>query len=161
MSTLWRVAFRIQYRILAALDPLIRRAWSTFGIGNVVELQVTRRSGGIRSRMVGILHADGKAYLGHPNGHVGWTRDLLAAGEAMLIWPTGGQWHFRAVPLDPGKEREQAIRATTQHPFALVYRLGRGHVRRTGVYFRLEDRTPEDRTPEDRTPDDRTPEDGS
>jgi hypothetical protein len=46
---------------------------------------------------------------------------------------------FSAARLQPGEERERAIRATGQHPFPgnLVYRLGRGHVRRSGVFFRL------------------------
>lgn len=136
------MAFRAQYRILAWLDPLIRAIWGRVGIGNVVELRVAgRRSGTIRSRMVGILHAGGRSYLGHPNGHVGWTRDLAAAGSGVMVWPNGFEWHFRAEPLPVGEEREQAIRSTGQHPFpgSLVYRLGRRHVRRVGVYFRLED----------------------
>ena len=142
MSQFWPAAFRLQYRILAWLDPLIRSVWRQFGIGNVVELRVPdRRSGSIRSRMIGILLANGRTYIGHPNGDVGWTRDLAAAGEGVLVWPTGGAWRFRALPLPVDGEREQAIRATGQHPFPgnLVYRLGRRHVRRTGVYFRLED----------------------
>lgn len=142
VSRFWRAAFRAQYRILAWLDPLIRAAWRKFGIGNVVELRVPgRRSGLIRSRMVGILNADGRSYLGHPNGHVGWTRDLEAAGAGTMVWPNGYEWPFRAELLPVGEERERAIRSTGQHPFpgSLVYRLGRRHVRREGVYFRLED----------------------
>ena len=142
VSRFWRAVFRAQYRILTWLDPPIRVAWRHFGIGNVVELRVPARKGGsVRSRMVGILHADGRSYLGHPNGHVGWTRDLQASGEGVMVWPNGIEWHFRARPLPVGEEREEAIRATGQHPFpgSLVYRLGRRHVRKAGVYFRLED----------------------
>ena len=142
MSSFWRVTFRVQYRILALLDPLIRAFWRRFGIGNVVELMVARRSGaGTRSRLVGILHAGGRRYIGHPNGDVGWTLDLDAAGSGVMRWPNGGEWAFRASRLSPGPERNEAIQATNQHPFPgnLVYRLGRGRVRRAGVYFRLED----------------------
>ncbi len=142
VSRFWRATFRAQYRILARLDPLIRVVWRGVGIGNVVELRVAARSSGaIRSRMVGILHAGGRSYLGHPNGHAGWTRDLQAAGSGVMVWPNGFEWRFRALPLGIGEEREQAIRATGQHPFpgSLVYRLGRRHVRRVGVYFRIED----------------------
>jgi hypothetical protein len=142
VSRFWRATFRAQYRILAWLDPLIRVMWRRFGIGNVVELRVPgRKTGAVRSRMVGILHSGGRSYLGHPNGHAGWTRDLLAAGTGVMIWPNGFEWRFRAEPLANGNEREKAIRSTGQHPFpgSLVYRLGRRHVRRVGVYFRLED----------------------
>ena len=141
MSSFWRRAFRAQYRILAWLDPLIHAVWRRFGIGNITELRVARRNGtGERTRLVGLLHAGGNSYLGHPNGHVGWTRDLEAAGEGMVRYPNHAEWRFRATLLPGGDEREQAIRSTGQHPFPgnLVYRLGRRHVRAVGVYFRLE-----------------------
>ena len=69
----------------------------------------------------------------------GWTRDLRAAGHGLIRWPNGGEWRFTASLLQPGAERERAIRATSQHPFPgnVVYRLGRRHVRREGVFFRL------------------------
>ncbi|HYI23689.1 MAG TPA: hypothetical protein VEX62_13750 [Candidatus Limnocylindrales bacterium] len=141
MSQFWRSAYRVQYRLLALLDPLIRSAWNTFGIGNVVELRVPNRKGNMRSRLVGILLTDGRSYLGHPNGDVGWTRDLDAAGGGVIKWPNGMEWQFSARRLSPGAERERAIRATNQHPFPgnLMYRLGRRHIRAVGVFFRLED----------------------
>lgn len=141
MSPFWRRAFRVQYRILAWLDPLIRALWRRAGVGNVLELRVARRDGrGERTRMVGLLHAGDGLYLGHPNGDVGWTRDLDVAGGGVLRYHNGVEWHFRATRLPPGDERERAIRSTGQHPFPgnLVYRLGRPHVRAVGVYFRLE-----------------------
>jgi len=138
----WRAAFRLQYRILAVLDPLVRATWRRAGIGNVLELRVKRRNGnGERSRMVGLLKAGGELYLGHPSGHVGWTRDLEAAGVGLLVWPNGNELEFSARRLDrTDPERERAIRATGQHPFPgnMVYRLGRRHVRSEGVYFRLD-----------------------
>jgi hypothetical protein len=140
-SRFWRVAYRLQYRILALIDPLVRRWWSSFGLGNVVELTVHRRDGaGERSRLVGILHADGRRYLGHPNGDVGWTRDLATAGEGRLRYADGSLERIRGVLLPPGAEREAAIIATGQHPFPgdLAYRLGRRHVRAVGVFFRIE-----------------------
>ena len=141
MSSFWRAAFRLQYRLLAWLDPLIRAGWRRFGIGNVVELRVSHRSGdGQRSRLVGLLRAGTTRYIGHPNGEVGWTRDLAAAGGGTICWPSQIEWAFEAVRLDPGREREAAIRATSQHPFPgnLIYRLARGHIRAKGVFFRLE-----------------------
>jgi hypothetical protein len=145
MPSFWRAAFRLQYRVLAFADPLIRAAWERFGIGNVVELQVESQKGsgnssnGTRSRLVGVLRAGDDFYLGHPSGHVGWTRDLEVAGGGVLIWPSGLEWVFTATRLPNGPERERAIRATKQHPFPgnLVYRLGRRHVRAEGVFFKL------------------------
>ena len=143
MSRFWRVAYRVQYRILAWLDPLIRAVWGRSGIGNVVELRVRSRKHPTtsRARLVGILSANGSWYLGHPNGHVGWTRDLAAAGEGTLTWANGTTVEFRAEPLAPmSRERELAIRATNQHPFPgnLTYRLGRPHIRAVGVFFRVD-----------------------
>lgn len=140
MTSFWRRAFKVQYRLLAWLDRPIHALWRRVGIGNVLELRVARRDGkGERSRLVGLLHARDGSYLGHPNGDAGWTRDLQAAGGGVLRYPNGAEWRFTAARLPVGDEREQAIRATGQHPFPgnLVYRLGRGHVRRVGVFFRL------------------------
>ena len=140
-SRFWRIGYRLLYRILALLDPLVRAWWRRFGLGNVVEVIVARRSGGDnRARLVGLLHADGRRYLGHPNGHVGWTRDLQAAGEGRLRYASGDEQSVRATLLEPGAEREAAIRATLQHPFPgnVAYRLGWGHVRAVGVFFRIE-----------------------
>ena len=141
MSGVWFWAFRLQYRILALIDPVVRAVWRRFGVGNVVELNVSRRDGnGTRSRMVGLLRSGNGQYFGHPNGHVAWTRDLEAAGGGSYRWPRATFTDFRAVRLPDGDEREAAIRATSQHPFPgnLIYRLGRSHVRRVGVFFRLE-----------------------
>lgn len=141
MSSFWRHLFNVQYRLLAWFDPAIRAVWRRYGIGNILELRVTRRDGkGERRRLVGLLHAGEGLYLGHPNGDVGWTRDLEAAGHGVLRYPNGVDFHFKASRVPPGGERERAIRATGQHPFPgnLTYWLGRGHVRRFGVFFRLE-----------------------
>lgn len=131
------------YRILALIDPIVRAAWRRFGIGNVVELEVpSRRGGRARRRLVGLLRVGDERFLGHPDGDVGWTRDLRAAGRGTLRWPEGTTLEFGATLLPMGEERERAIRATGQHPFPgnLVYRLGRRHVRATGVFFRLSPR---------------------
>ena len=141
MSRFWHHAFRLQYRILALIDPLVRGAWRHVGVGNVVELTVDRRNGaGSRSRLVGLLRVGRRRYLGHPNGDVGWTRDLEAAGGASYRWSYGSGTEFTVTRLADGPEREAAIRATWQHPFPgnIIYRLGRSHVRAVGVFFRLE-----------------------
>jgi hypothetical protein len=142
-SMFWYSAFRFFYRILALIDPLVRGVWRRRGIANVVELDVPRQTGiGSRTRLVGLLHAGGNVYIGHPNGEVGWTRNLEAAGEGVVRYHNGVEWRFRAVRLARGEERELVIRSTGQHPFPgnLVYRLGRRQVRAVGVYFRLSER---------------------
>jgi hypothetical protein len=141
-SRFWHAAFKFQYRILARVDPFIRRMWLRAGIGNVVELEVPRRDGGgSRTRLIGVLHAKGHNYVGHPNGEVGWTRDLEASGSGTVRYHNGAEWHFTATLLPTGEERERVIRSTGQHPFPgnLVYRLGRRQVAAVGVYFRLDD----------------------
>ncbi len=142
----WRTCFRALYRVLAWLDPVVRSGWRRFGIGNVVELRVVTRAdrNHERSRLVGLLLSGGRTYVGHPDGDSGWTRDLRSAARGVIRYPAGGEWPFVAALLDPTTdraERDVAIRATGQHPFPgnLIYRLGRPHVRATGVYFRLED----------------------
>jgi hypothetical protein len=140
-SRAWHVAFKLMYRILALIDPLVRVMWRRFGIGNVVELEVASRRtpSTTRRRLVGVLRAGEERYVGHPNGDVGWTRDLAAAESGTIHWPEGSAWKFTATRLTHGDERERAIRATGQHPFPgnLIYRLGRRHIRAVGVFFRL------------------------
>jgi hypothetical protein len=141
VSRVWERGFRLLYRILGWLDPLIRSVWSRAGLGNVVELRVaSRRSARTRSVLVGILRTPEGLYLGHPNGASGWTMDLDAAGGGQLVLHGLPPLDFRAVLLAGGSERDAAIAATNQHPFPgnLVYRLARPHVRAVGRYYRLE-----------------------
>ena len=141
MASFWRPALRAQYRLLAWMDPLIRPMWRRHLLGITVEIRVARRDGtGIRSRLVGLLRAGGFDYVGHPNGDVGWTRDLAATGEATIVWPSNDSAHVRARRLTDGDERDLAIAATNQQPFPgnLVYRAARRHIRAVGVYFRIE-----------------------
>jgi hypothetical protein len=141
MSGFWDHAFRLLYRILALIDPLVRGVWRHVGVGNTVDVTVARRNGkGDRSRLLGLLRVGNRRYLGHPNGQVGWTRDVEAAGGGTYRWPGASATPFTATKLVVGPEREAAIKATWQHPFPanIVYRLGRRHVRKVGVFFRLE-----------------------
>ncbi len=133
--------FRGLYRMLRILDPLLRVAYGTAGLGNVHELRVRSRRGRLRSLLLGLLRTDDGLYLGHPNGWAPWTRDLAAAGRGELVWRDHEPVEFRPVLLVDGPEREAVIRATwSQHPFpgGLIYSVMRRHVRRHGVYFRLD-----------------------
>lgn len=139
-SRLWTVVFRVQYRLLRWIDPAVHAVWRRVGIGNVVELRVTgRRSGRTRAILLGLLVSDGHWYLGHPNGAARWTRNLDAAGGALVV-RDGSSTAVRAFALPPGPERERAILATWQHPFPgnVLYRLARRHILVVGRYYRLE-----------------------
>ena len=143
-SVAWRLIWRVGYRLIRILAPLIRRAWraGTPSLRRVVELEVVgRRTGRPRPIIVTGLTVDGAAYVGHPNGDVGWTRNVESAGLVRVVSRDGSARQMRAVRLEQGPERESVIRVTwSQQPFPanLLYSAARGHVRRVGVYFRLE-----------------------
>ncbi len=131
------------YGLIKALDVVIRPSWRVSGVGlrNVVELRVAgRRTGRYRRVLLTLLTDGDQWFLGHPNGHVQWTRNLEAAGTADVA--------FRGLPpvavsariLAPGDLRDRAILATGQHPFPanIIYRLARAHVRAVGVFFALD-----------------------
>ena len=143
-SAAWSVAFRVMYRGLRLLDPLVRSwlAGGSPGLDGVVQLRyVGRRSGRPRRTLVTILDVDGRWYVGHPNGSAQWVRNIQAAG-VVEIEPAGALGsRFAVVRLEPGAERDAVIRATwTQQPFPAnhLYRAARRHVAAVGVYYRLE-----------------------
>jgi hypothetical protein len=139
-SGFWRRYLPIQYRLIRLLDPMVRSQWRALGLGNVVELRVAgRRSGRIRSVLLGLLEDDGHWFLGHPNGDVAWTRNLEAAGTADLVFHGRPTVTIVAKRLPAGELRDRAIRATGQHVFPgnVVYRLARRHVRAVGTYFEV------------------------
>ena len=143
-SAAWAVAFRVMYRGLRLLDPLIRSALAIGlpGLDGVVDLRYTgRQSGRARRTLVTLLDVDGRWYAGHPNGPAGWVRNVEASGS-VEIEPAGAQGsRFAVRRLASGSERDAVIRATwTQQPFPanLIYRAARRHVAAVGVYYRLE-----------------------
>ena len=141
-SAFWTVALRVQYAVLRLVDPLVRWAWFSVGIGITSRLTVRgRRSGRERSVLVGLLRVDGHWYVGHPNGEVGWTANLREAGRARIEQRPESPFEVIATPIDHGPERDAVIRATAaQQPFPgnLVYRAARRHILSEGRYFRLE-----------------------
>jgi hypothetical protein len=143
-SSFWRRYLPIQYAMIRLLDPMVRSQWRAFGLGNVVELRVAgRRSGRIRSVLLGLLQDDGHWFLGHPNGDVDWTRNLELAGTADLAFHGRPTLTIRATRLPSGALRDRAILATSQHVFPgnLVYRLARRHIRAVGTFFEIEPAT--------------------
>ena len=141
-SATWSIGFRMAYAILRVLDPLLRWAWFSVGIGITSRLTVRgRRSGRERSVLVGLLRVDGSWYVGHPNGEVDWTANLRAAGRATVALRPETPMQIVATPLGEGRERTAVIVATAaQQPFPgnLLYRGARRHVLAVGRYFRLE-----------------------
>ena len=119
---------------------MVRSWWRSFGLGNVVELQVAgRRTGRKRGVLLGLLQDDGHWFLGHPNGDVAWTRNLDAAGTADLVFRGRPSLTIRAIRMPSGALRDRAILATNQHVFPgnIVYRLARRHIRAVGTYFEI------------------------
>jgi hypothetical protein len=153
-SALWSVVFRVSYRAIRLLAPLIRSAVANGipGVDGIVELRyVGRRTGRPRRTMVTLLTVDDRWYVGHPNGVAGWVRSIEAAGVVEVDPPGAHGSSFAVHRLGPGPERDSVIRATwTQQPFPadLVYRAARRHVAAVGVYHRLEPVTPPAETPE-------------
>jgi deazaflavin-dependent oxidoreductase (nitroreductase family) len=143
-SAIWSSFFRLAYRFLRLIDPLIR-SWIAIGgpgLDGVVDLRFAgRRTGRPRRTMVTLLTVDGQWYVGHPNGPTGWIRNVEAAG-VVDIEPEGvGGSRYVVHRLMPGPERDAVIRATwTQQPFPadVIYRAARRHVTAVGVYHRLD-----------------------
>ena len=144
MTSIWGPYFRVQYRIIRLLEPLVRLAWRGFGpwLEPVVELRVRgRRTGRERRLLLTSLALDGRRYIGHPNGDTAWTRNLDAAPSAEIADRHGRANAVTAVRLPPGEERTRVIVATARLqpvPGNLVYRLARAHILKAGAYFRLE-----------------------
>jgi len=104
------------------------------------ELVITGRSSGLpRSTVVTLFELGGRWYVGNPNGDAQWTRNLAAAGSAVVV---RGQDRTTvgAVVLPAGTERDAVVRRTAHQPppASLIYLLGRRHVSAAGIYFRLE-----------------------
>lgn len=134
------------YAIIGFMDPWIRPWWVSFGFRNVVDLRVVgRRTGAPRRVLLTLLRDGDQWFLGHPNGHVAWTRNLEAAGSADVVFRTGPPVTVTARLLDARDAagaalRERAVASFGQHPFPgnVIYRLAREHIRAVGVYFAID-----------------------
>ncbi len=143
-SAIWSAVFRVSYRIIRVLDPLIR-SWIANGLpglGGTIQLRtVGRRTGRPRRTLLTLLRVGDRWYVGHPNGEAAWMANAEAAGW-VEIEPAGSRGaRQRLVRLPRGSERDAVIRATwSQQPFPadVLYRAARRHVVAVGVYHRLE-----------------------
>jgi hypothetical protein len=147
-SRAWSVGFRVMYRFLRLLDPLIR-SWIANGfpgLGGVVELRFAgARTGTAKRVLVTLLNSGGRWYVGHPNGTATWIRSIEAAGKVDVEPPSAHGSSFRVSRVPAGTERDAVIRATaTQQPFPanVLYRLAQRHIAAVGVYLRLEPSSP-------------------
>lgn len=141
-SLVWSAIFPFAYAFIRGVDPLMRWAWFSVGIGITSRLTVAgRRTGRERSVLVGLVRVGGAWYVGHPNGEVGWTTNLRAAGVARIALRPEAPIDVRATPLQAGSERTQVILAAgEQQPFPanLLYLAARRHILAAGRYFRLD-----------------------
>lgn len=143
-SAAWGVTWRILYRLIRLLDPLLR-SWIANGLpglDGVVELRfVGRRSGRPRHVLVTLLGHDGRWYVGHPNGLTNWQRNIEAAGWVDVEPPAAHGPRFTVERLGPGPERDAVIAATGAQQFFpanVLYRRSRRHIAAVGVYHRLD-----------------------
>ena len=140
-SRLWRAAFRALFAVSPPLIPRTVRRFAEFGIVQEI-IVVGRRSGVPRSVFVCVYDLGGRLYVGHPIGETAqWTRNVDAAGTAILVRRDGSRTAMRAVRLDAGPERDALVEAMPGQqvgPFAALYRGARSHIGAAGVYYRLE-----------------------
>ena len=138
----WRLFFPFFYLVLRVADPFLVRWTARRGLGNTVELAVIgRRSGIVRTVLVGLLSVGETHYLGHANGRAKWTHNLVAAGRGELRVDGGAPLPFSIVPVPAGPERDAVVAAAgRQHPFPadLAYRVAARQIRAEGRFFRLE-----------------------
>lgn len=143
-SVLWSIVWRVLYRLIRILDPLLR-SWIAHGLAGfdgVVELRFPgRRTGRPRRLLVTLLSHEGRWYIGHPNGLTNWQRNIEAAGW-VDVEPSGADGpRFAVTRLGAGPERDAVIRATATQQFFpadVVYRAARRHVAAVGVFHRLD-----------------------
>lgn len=143
-SAAWSIVFRVSYRVIRVVDPLVRSGVANGlpGLAGIVEVRtVGRRTGRPRRILLTLLRVGDARYLGHPNGDASWIRNALAAGWVEVDPPARTGPRHRVARLEPGAERDAVIRATwAQQPFPanVLYRLARRHVAAVGVYLRLD-----------------------
>jgi hypothetical protein len=147
-SAIWSLTWRVGYRFVRLLDPLIR-SWianGLSGLSGIVELRVVgRRTGRPRRTLLTLLEVAGHGYVGHPNGEAAWVRNAEASGWVDVEPPGRYGPRFRVHRLPAGSERDAVIRATVrQQPFPgnLLYRAAQRHIAAVGVYHRLEPMVP-------------------
>ena len=140
----WARVFRIFFALVP--NPAVRAMRKAVQIGPIEELVIVgRRSGHDRRVLIVLAQVGNLWYVGHPNGDsANWVLNLIAAGRARVITRAGAT-AVRAVLLEPGEERNIAIREHTNQqkalPTRLLYRAARTYITSAGAFFRLEPET--------------------
>ena len=142
----WRGVYVVGRRWGRIMRWLARMGVPTFA-NQLVELDlVGRRTGRPRRVTVTLLRLGDRWYVGHPNGPRSWLANLGAADSVDAIVVGQPPVRVRPVPLGLGPERDAVIVATAwQQPVGARewYRVAQGHIRRAGIYYRLEPVRPE------------------
>ena len=136
-SRVWRTVFRLVFRTPRPVLGLAKRVRPS---GPIQEFRIVGRRTGLERRyLLTLLEVDGRWYVGHPNGHSQWIRNLLAANSAVVM-RRNVETSVRAIELETGPERDAAIAAASRQPFPAgrLYGGARRHITATGVYLRLE-----------------------
>jgi hypothetical protein len=138
-SAVWRAVLAVFLK--SAPPPLMRFVRRHVPGNPIEEFAITgRRTGRERRLLLGLFEVEGRWYAGHPNGSSQWVRNLVAAGECMVIRRDGVAVQVRAVEVTDPDERDAVIRATGMQPAPAgpIYRAARAHITAVGRYFRLE-----------------------
>ncbi|HLA16328.1 MAG TPA: hypothetical protein VJZ72_05455, partial [Candidatus Limnocylindrales bacterium] len=106
-SRWWDLFFRASYRMVRILDPMIRAVRRAVPLATIEEILITgRTTGRERQVLVTLLTVEGRTYAGHPNGaRASWVRNLVAAGQATIVYRDGRRIPVRAVLVAGGHER--------------------------------------------------------
>lgn len=137
----WRAAFAMARRTGPILSVLVRLGVPSY-YGQIATLSlVGRRTGKARAVFVAMIMVDDRRYVGAPNGTTAWLVNLAAMETVMLTIAREAPLAVHPTPLELGPERDAVISAAGRRGPVHVrplYWASRRHVRRTGVYYRLD-----------------------
>ena len=98
--------------------------------------------------LVQLIETSGRTYVFEPSGlKSAWVDNLAAAGRCVVTTWDGTQRRVRAVELERGAERDEALAALPRPqplPLRFFYRRASGHIDAVGRFFRLDDEQPGD-----------------
>lgn len=139
--TIWGVAFAVAKRSGRILSTLARVGAPTYSNEIVTLSLVGRTSGVARPVLVAMIELNGRRYVGNPNGATAWISNLTAMDRVTLTFARKPPLTAHPTILRLGPERDAVVRATARYgPIHVrpLYRVSRGHVRRAGVFVRLD-----------------------
>ena len=102
---------------------------------------IGRKTGMARPVSVGLVVLGGRRYVGHANGMTAWLFNLAEMETVMLTIAREPALAVHPIALELGPERDAVIDAAGRRgPLhnRPLYRASRGHIRRAGIYYRLD-----------------------